>query len=222
MSKTVYVLHTSMALVNVLPARIAAEIPGVRIVNVVDDALLAEVRVAGKLTPAVTRRIVAYGKVAEDAGATAIFSTCSSVGDAADVLATEVSIPVVKIDSRMAERAVELGARIGVVATVPTTLEPTKKLIAAKALAAKKEVQIESYLAEGAFDALQAGDADRHDRLLKQAVENAARECDVVVLAQASMARLVPQLEGAVTVPVLSSPSMGIAALREALNDASS
>jgi len=38
----------------------------------------------------------------------------------------------------------------------------------------------------------------------------------VVVLAQASMARLVPQLQG-VRIPVLSSPQSGVAALKRAL-----
>src|SRR5437899_1853402 len=101
-SSTVFALHTSFALVEPLRPLFAELLPRVHIVNVVDDSLLADVRVAGGLTASVTRRILGYGLLAEASGANAIFNCCSSVGEAADLLARAVDIPVVKIDDRMA------------------------------------------------------------------------------------------------------------------------
>ncbi len=66
-----------------------------------------------------------------------------------------------------------------------------------------------------AFDALIAGNAEEHDRLLKAEIEKAMGENDVVVLAQGSMARLVPSIEQ--RVPVLSSPRSSVEALKERL-----
>ncbi len=100
------------------------------------------------------------------------------------MLAQTVSIPVVKIDNRMAIDAVQQGSRIGIVATVATTLDPTERLIQRKANEAEKSITTRRYLVNSAFDALIAGNAEEHDRLLKAEIEKAMSENDVVVLAQ--------------------------------------
>jgi Asp/Glu/hydantoin racemase len=213
--KTVFAIHTGPVLVDVFKKLFPELLPDVRLVNVVDDGLLNDVRAAGGLTPSVTQRIVGYGILAEASGADAILNCCSSVGEAADVLAQTVSIPVVKIDNRMAMQAVQKGSRIGIVATVATTLDPTERLVERKAAEAGKTITTGRYLVQSAFDALLAGDAEEHDRLLKAEIEKAMTENDVVVLAQGSMARLVPSLEQ--RVPVLSSPRSSVEALKEQL-----
>ena len=214
--KTVFAIHTTPVLVEVLRKLFPEILPGVRLVNVVDDSLLADLRMAGRLIPSVTRRIIGYGTLAESAGADAILNCCSSVGEAADLLAQTVSIPVVKINNRMAEEAVERGARIAVVATVATTLDPTERLVLRKAEERGKHVTTRRYLAGDAYDALMAGNAEEHDRLLMAEIRQAMAENDVVVLAQGSMARLVPMLPQD-SVPVLSSPRSGVEALKERL-----
>lgn len=216
MHKTVYAIHTGPALVDVFRKLFPEMLPGVRLVNIVDDGLLTDVRAAGGLIPSVTRRIIGYGTLAESSGADAIFNCCSSVGEAADMLAKVVNIPVVKIDDRMAGKAVEQGSRIAIVATVATTLDPTERLILRKANERQRIVTTRRYLAGSAFDALMAGNSEEHDRLLKAEIERAMAENDVVVLAQGSMARLVPMLEPG-SVPVLSSPRLGVEALKERL-----
>ncbi|HSU18418.1 MAG TPA: aspartate/glutamate racemase family protein [Acidobacteriaceae bacterium] len=215
--KTVYAIHTGPILVEVMKQLFPEILPEVKLVNIVDDGLLTDLRAAGVLTPQLRRRLVGYGLIAEAAGADVILNCCSSVGEAADSLAALVSIPVVKIDDRMAQTAVAAGHRVGIVATVSTTLDPTERLVQRKALASGKTITTSRYLAGAAFEALLAGDAARHDELLKSEIVRAASENDVVVLAQGSMARLVPQLAGSVNVPVLSSPRLGVEALRDVL-----
>jgi Asp/Glu/hydantoin racemase len=215
--KTVYAIHTGPVLVDVLRKLFSEMLPDVHLVNVVDDSLLADVRDAGSLNSAVSRRIVGYGLIAASAGADAIFNCCSSVGEAADTLARLVEIPVVKIDDRMASRAVELGPRIGVVATLATTLDPTERLIHCKAVHAGRQIETTRYVADSAFDAILAGNVERHDVVVRETIEHALEENDVVVLAQGSMARLVPLIQDHSSVPILSSPRLGIEALREAL-----
>src|SRR5436305_4392008 len=180
--KTVFAIHTGPVLVDVFKNLFPELLPDVRLVNVVDDSLLGDVRAAGGLTPSVTRRIVGYGILAEASGAHAILNCCSSVGEAADVLAQTVSVPVIKIDNRMAIQATEQGSRIGIVATVATTLDPTERLIQRKANESGKSVTTKRYLVDSAFDALIAGKPEEHDRLLKAEIETALREHDVIVL----------------------------------------
>ena len=74
MKKTVFAIHTSTALLAPLGKLFAEMLPDVRIVNIMDDSLLADVRTAGRLTPSVMRRIVGYGALAQSAGADAIFN----------------------------------------------------------------------------------------------------------------------------------------------------
>lgn len=215
--KTVYAIHTGPVLVDPIRSLVKELLPGVRLVNVVDDGMLAELREAGGLTPGVSRRLIGYGMLAAGAGADAILSCCSSVGEATEMLARIVNIPVIRIDDAMARQAVEAGSRIAVIATLATTLEPTRNLIARRAAERQREVTIASYVVEGAFDALIGGDGAKHDERVKAVIDQAASENDVVVLAQGSMARLAAARQGASKVPVLTSPRAGVESLRKHL-----
>ena len=216
---TIVVVHTGPVTVQPLKDQFAAQLPDVRMINIVDDSLLNDVRSAGHLTPEVTGRLYSYMSNAQAMGADFILNACSSVGEAVDTLRGMIRTPIIKIDETMAQEASRLGTRIGVVATVKTTLEPTVRLIRKKAAEAGREISVVERVAEEAFAALLAGDAARHDEVLKHSIVALADEVDVVVLAQVSMARLVPSL-GQTRVPVLSSPQSGVATVKAALSDA--
>jgi aspartate/glutamate racemase len=149
-------------------------------------------------------------------GADVLLNACSSVGEAASTARAAISVPIIKIDEVMAQQAVNTGTKIGVVATVRTTLEPTVRLIQAKAAAAGKTIQVTEALADGAFQALLDGKSEVHDDIVKRTIESLADKVDVIVLAQVSMARLIPSLTG-MKVPVLASPQSGVQAVRQAL-----
>ncbi|SAL02714.1 Asp/Glu/Hydantoin racemase [Caballeronia pedi] len=212
----IVVVHTGPVTVEPLKAQFAQQLPDARVVNIVDDSLLADVRAAGRLTPEVTARLFSYMSNAQAMGADLILNACSSVGEATDVLRGMIRTPIIKVDESMAEQACALGARVGVVATVSTTLEPTARLIRRKAVQHERKVDVTECIAEGAFEALLAGDGAKHDDILRRAIVDLADHVDVIVLAQVSMARLVPTLD-ALPVPVLSSPHSGVAAVKRAL-----
>ena len=213
---TIAVIHTGPVTVLPIKEQLNELIAGARIINIMDDSLLNDVRAAGHLTPEVASRIYSYMSNAQAMGADVILNACSSVGEASDSLKGFIRTPIIKIDESMAEEASAIGRRIGVVATVSTTLDPTVRLIRRKAEELGRTVDVTERIAEGAFEALLAGDGARHDEILKQTIAALADEVDVVVLAQVSMARLVPAL-GALRVPVLSSPRSGVEAVKRAL-----
>lgn len=213
MRKTLGLIHTSLVFINVetMLRDIFEEVmPDVRRINIVDDSLLADVMSSGVISDAVQLRMNAYVKSAELAGADAILSLCSSLGPAIDQARTLVQVPVIKIDDPMTEKAVQDASRIGVLATVATTLKPTVALVQEKSVNLRKPVEVRPSLIPGAFEILMSGDKARHDTLVSEAAHRLAGEVDLLVLAQASMTRLAPRLQDETGLPVLSSPRLAI------------
>jgi Asp/Glu/hydantoin racemase len=213
MSKKIAILHTSFVFVSVEPAinnLIEELIPDAEVIHFVDSDVLATVVREQGISPKSEERMTHLAQAAEAAGADIIFSACSSLGPALDVAARHVTTPVVKIDEAMAIRAAAEGTRIGVLATVPTTLGPTSDLIQSKADEAGRRIAIEQRLCEGAFDVLMSGDRDKHDSLVVEQAVDLAKTVDLIVLAQASMARLADVLQEETGLPVLASPRLGV------------
>jgi hypothetical protein len=123
----------------------------------------------------------------------------------------------VRIDEAMAEAAIGRGTRLGVAATLSTTLKPTTRLLQAKAQAARKQVEIRPTLIDNAFQKLSAGDRDGHDALVADTLLALASAVEVVVLAQASMARVLPRLPEALQPKFLSSPRLGMESVKTLL-----
>lgn len=221
MKKTVVVVHTGPVTIQPLKDQFKNLLPDVRMINVMDDSLLNDVMSAGHLTNEVSQRIYSYMKNAEDMGADLILNACSSVGEATDVVKNMIGVPIIKIDEAMADQASEIGSKIGVLATVKTTLEPTVRLVKKKALEKNKEITVVEQIAEGAFQALLDGNGEKHDQILTSTINNLMEQVDVIVLAQVSMARLVPSL-GETKVPVLSSPKSGVETLKKAMEQLTS
>jgi len=210
MKRKVGLIHTGFALVKVLTELFTKLMPQVELIHIVDDSLLKDVIAAGKVNKDVIRRICGYMIAAEIAGAEVIFNVCSSVSETVDVAKNLVNIPIVKIDESMAGIAVQKKEKIGVLATLKTTLDPTCRLLEKKAKAIGKKIQIKRDLSMGAFDNLMAGDLEKHDKMVLERIRKLSREVDLIVLAQGSMARLVPQLKGEISIPVLTSPESGV------------
>ena len=154
---TIAVIHTGPVTVQLLKDQIGEQIPGARVINIVDDSLLNDVRAAGRLTPEVASRIHSYMANAHAMGVDIILNACSSVGEAVDSVRNFVSTPIVKIDEAMAEEASSIGRRVGVVATVSTTPEPTVRLVKKKAGELGRTVEVTERIAEGAFYDLLVG-----------------------------------------------------------------
>ena len=210
-TKTLGLIHTSATLVPVFQQLCTQYLPGVQVFNIVDDSLIKNVIRNNALLPETARRVVDYAGSAEAAGADFILYTCSSIGAAVETAARLTTVPVLRVDQPMADQAVRTGKRIGVIATLPTTLEPTSDLVKRRAAAAGKEIELQSRLCEGAFDALMRGDTETHDRMVAEALKELSSQVDVIVLAQASMARVVEGLsEADKKVPILSSPAIAI------------
>jgi Asp/Glu/hydantoin racemase len=204
---TIGFVHTVTSLTSSFTELAEELVPDAEVFHITDETLLAITRREGRLTPTTRRRVLGYVESAAEAGADVVLVTCSSIGPAVDASRDFVDVPLVRIDEAMADEAVRIGSRIGVVATLASTLEPTVQLIERKG----DGITVTAHLCEGAFEALSAGDRDRHDELVREGLRAVLAGNDVVVLAQASMARVVDTLaEDERSVPILSSPRLAM------------
>lgn len=215
--KTVAAVYTGQGLAEPLKALFQEMLPGVRLVNIIDDSLIGDVVRAGGIPPSVARRLVQYYHNGEEMGADVILNTCSSVGEVADAARRMIGIPIVKIDEAMAAKATAEYDRIAVLATLPSTLDPTMLLLRKQAELFGREITLVSGLAEGAFDALVEGKHEEHDRILEETARRIADQADAIVLAQGSMARMEKTLREATGKPVFSSPRFGIEQVKAVL-----
>ncbi len=212
----VVLIHTSPVSLNDLKALFKEIVPDVEMVNIIDDSMLDEVKKAGHITPAIISRMCAYVQIAKSLKPDLIFNQCSSVGEAFDIARKQAECKTLKIDEAMAEKAVELGSRIGVVATVASTVAPSCNLVRTKAKDAGKDVTVTEYLVDGALDILMSGDVDKHNELVISEIRKAEAENDVVVLAQGSMTAILPLL-GETKKPVLTSPRLAVERVKKEL-----
>ncbi|MBN2610020.1 MAG: hypothetical protein JXB00_00525 [Bacteroidales bacterium] len=211
----VFAVHTALALAEPITALFREHLSDVKLNHIVDDSLIQEVIANNTVTPNVAKRLVNCFHLAVDAGADIIFNTCSSVGEIARIARNLVPVPIIKIDDAMAIKAVELSGRIGVIATLPSTLLPTVNLLKMMAAEVNKKIEVVEGLAEGAFQAVMSGDRDTHDDLILKASENIAGKVDLIVLAQGSMARMEQKLAEVTGKTVLSSPLSGVLAVKD-------
>jgi Asp/Glu/hydantoin racemase len=209
--KKLGLVHTSATLVPVFGQLCKERLPNVDVFNIADDSLVKGIREAGSLTAQISRRVASYLESAELAGADYIMVTCSSIGPAVEAGAKLMGVPVLRVDQPMADKAVAAGQKIGVIATLSTTLEPTADLIQRRAAMAGKQIKLTSKLVEDAFEALMAGDGATHDAKVAAALKELSKQVDVIVLAQASMARVVDALAPAdKRVPIFASPGIAV------------
>jgi len=213
MTKKLGLVHTSATLVPIFQALVDKYLADkdIKVFNISDDSLIKNTIERGALTSDTSRRVVNYVVSAEQAGADFILVTCSSIGPAVETAATLVDVPVLRVDQPMADKAVQMGRKIGVVATLSTTLEPTSDLVRRRAMRAGKKIELTSRLCEGAFDALMGGKSELHDASVASALKELSQQVDVILLAQASMARVANQLlDKDKKVPILTSPELAM------------
>lgn len=209
---TVTFIHTVASLSATFETVARGLDPDLEIRHVTDESLLADAIEAGSVPAATEERLAGRIRAALEDGADLVVVTCSSMGGATQAIAAREGWPLERIDVAMADRAVELGRRIAVLATLPSALEPTADLVRARAAARGDAIELVPRLVEGAFAAIQAGDPERFDDLVRTAIRSLVHEVDVIVLAQASMGRVIDSLGAEATaIPVLVSTELGVA-----------
>jgi Asp/Glu/hydantoin racemase len=211
MSATVACIHTVIPLIDLFRHRAWRAAPDLRMLHVLDEAVFARIRQRDRLEPEDVERLASHVRTARDAGAKAVLVTCSTLSPLVDDLPGDLRQGVLKVDEALMREAVRRTGKVLVAATNFATLEPSRQTLEQ----AGARGDIETVLIPGAFDAFLRGDLDGHDRLLLHGLSALTDRADTVVLAQASMARVMDMLPDDVRPKVLSSPDLAINALVE-------
>jgi hypothetical protein len=211
-------VHTIDSNIAAFDALIGELAPGTPVRHALRDDLLKAALDAGELTADIRRRTAEAILAEADKGAALVLCTCSTIGPGADDAARQTATTVLRIDRPMAEEAVRRGARIGVAATLATTLGPTMDLLNEAAEKAERKVELIPAVYGEARDRLLAGDLAGYADIIADGLRETAKGCDVIVLAQASMAPALAQC-GDIAVPILTSPRSGLAAAVESYRE---
>lgn len=190
----------------------------VELYSLEDASILTETRDAGYVTQKAAARLICMYMEAVAEGCDAMLNLCSSVGEVADCVqaaADYIGVPIIRVDEEMCREAVRKGNRIGVVATLPTTLEPTKNTIMRMGRKCGRHVELVDCLVEGAFGLNQ----DEFRARMETSIETIADQVDLILFAQGSMAYCEEYIAEKFGKTVLSSPRFGAAELKKALRE---
>ncbi|WP_407147811.1 arylsulfatase [Bradyrhizobium sp. ORS 86] len=184
--------------------------PQARLMNLLDDSLSADLAQDGKLTPRMTERFLTMGRYAVSTGANGILFTCSAFGTCIEAVArAHAPMPVLKPNEAMIEEAVAKGKKIGLLSTFAPTLVSMPPEF-------PSSIQLVPKLAEGALAALDRGDRAEHDRIVVEASKD-LRDCDLIALAQYSMAPAAERVAEVTGRPVLTTPDSAVKKLKAML-----
>lgn len=189
--------------------------PDIEVYNIMDDSLLVDTRKYNGMTPTIASRMLNYAKAAEASGADGVIVTCTSVNHATKMIRPLMNIPMINIEEPVAEMAAMSGKRIGVMGTIPTSPGAISWEIEEKAAQMGKEIEIVPVVVDGAFDVLCAGDRDKHDEMVCEALYKLSKEVDCIAFAQISMSLL---KHDPVDVPLFKIGASGFDKIKELMN----
>ncbi|NKB69152.1 MAG: hypothetical protein GKR89_18955 [Candidatus Latescibacteria bacterium] len=210
MPATLTMLHTAPTLAPLFEELVRQHDPHIAVRHIVDESLLQEARQNG-ITPQLRQRIQEQILQAANDQAGGVLCTCSSIGGPAEEADALTAVPVIRVDRPMAARAVSLGQRVIIAAALASTIEPTRDLVLDAARQAGKDIDIVEVACTQAWERFEQGDRPGYWQAIAQDLRQNAHRGDVIVLAQASMAGAA-DLCSDISIPVLSSPALGIEA----------
>ncbi len=206
----IHAVYVAMAPVE---SAFAALWPEARRVNLIDDALAADLEADGRLTPAMEQRIGRLAQHAISAGAKGVLFTCSAFGDAIAKAAETATVPVLKPNEAMFEAALQSGGRIGMLGTFAPAMPSMEEEFHSMARARGLPASLVTLCVSDAMAAARTGDIATHNQLLAEAAPRLA-SCDAVMLAHFSTSTALEAVSAVLKCPVLSAPRAAVASLK--------
>lgn len=215
-------IHATALAVEPIASAFTRQWPQARRMNLLDDSLTFDLADAGSVTPSMLRRFVDLARYARRAGCNGILFTCSAFGPAIEAAAAIVDVPTYKPNEAMFDEALSLcprGGTLGLVATFEPSLDSMSAELRHKVRQQGAGIELRTAFAPGAMQDLADGRTAQHHQKVAAAARE-LRDCDVVMLAQFSMAAAQPAVQAELSRPVLSSPDCAVIALRNRISPA--
>lgn len=216
--KTLGIIHASHITIKAMEPYIQQFIPEVQIMHLCDDTIQRDnIRAGAGVIPKINYyKFAQYAHNLEEAGADLILLACSTFNYAAELGRPLVNTPIAQIDRPMMEKAVRTGKRIGMLATLATTVPSSERLLEIVAVKAGVEIERKTVLCREAFEEYSKGNIERHNEILMEEIDSLSKEVDCIVMAQLSMSAIAPYLQDT-RVPVYNSGETGFLGVRRML-----
>jgi len=216
--KKLGIIHAALITTRAVQKYLDELIPEVEVVHWVDDTIQNTnfASPPGFVPPTNYAKFTQAALSQQAYGVDLILLACSTFNRAVEFSRPMIATPMLQIDRPMMDLAVRHGTRMGLLATVPTTVPASERLLRLAAADAGKTIEIKTRLCSEAFAALKAGQPEKHNDLLLAEIDRLSGEVDAIVLAQLSMSALEPRLT-ATKVPVYNSGRTAFTHLRHLL-----
>jgi len=212
------IIHAALITTRAVQKFIDEIIPEVEVVHWVDDTIQnTNFACEPGVIPKENYAKFVQGALSQQRyGVDLILLACSTFNRAVENARTMVDTPMLQIDRPMMDLAVQNGSRIGLLATVPTTVPASERLLRLAAQEAGKEITVHTRLCSEAFKVLKAGNPEKHNDMLLAEIDNLSSQVDAIVMAQVSMTALEPRLT-TTKVPVYNSGRTAFNRIRQTL-----
>ena len=216
--KKLGIIHAALISTGAAQRYLAEILPEVEVVHWVDDTIQNTnfASAPGVIPPGNYAKFVQAALAQQQYGVDLILLACSTFNRAVEHARPMLRTPLLQIDRPMMDLAVRHGPRVGLLATVPTTVPASERLLRLAAADAGKTVEVRTRLCSDAFAALKAGQTEKHNDMLLAEIDRLAGEVDAIVLAQLSMSALEPRLTST-KVPVYNSGRTAFTHIRAVL-----
>jgi len=202
--------------------------PEAKLQNILDDSLSRDLAALGHLTADMVERFIDLAQYAKRVGCQGILFTCSAFGEAIEAAAAATGIPTLKPNEAMFEEALQVALKakpnpadplsIGLVATFAASIDSMREEFMAMTANMNRVVNLHGVHVPLAMEALAKGQAQEHDQRIAVGIENMPT-CDVMMLAQFSMAAAQTLAQTKTTAPVLTSPDCAVIALQHRMKN---
>jgi hypothetical protein len=216
-SPRIALIHATQVAMDPIREAFQSGWPQARITHLLDDSLSSDLAAAGSLGRPMIERFVALARYSAECGADAILFTCSAFGPCIEAVARRhAPIPVLKPNEAMFDEALEAGRRIGLISTFEPSIPSMVRELEDEAKRRAIELSVRSCSVPEALTALHRGESELHDELIARAGAD-FEDCDVLMLAQFSMARAASRFAAVRGRRVLTSPSSAVSRLKRDL-----
>ena len=212
------IIHAALITTRAVQKYLDEIIPEVEVVHWVDDTIQNTnfACAPGTIPKKNYAKFVQAALSQQEYGVDLILLACSTFNRAAEHARPMIDVPMLQIDRPMMDLAVQDGSRIGLLATVPTTVPASERLLRLAAEEAGKAIDVKLRLCSEAFQVLKAGNPEKHNDMLLEEIETLSDEVDAIVMAQVSMTALEPRLTKT-RVPVYNSGRTAFNRIRQLL-----
>jgi hypothetical protein len=196
--------------------------PDAETFHLLDDSLSKDHAKAKTLTKEMYARFEDLTQYALKTGAKGILFTCSAFGMAIDECARKHAVPILKPNEAMFEEALSMShaplhLSVLLVATFEASIASMKEEFLALAKSKEIKVDFNGLFVPEAMSDLANGQALLHHQKIALALLSAP-PCDVIMLAQFSMADAQNLCQSKTSIPILTSPTSAVKAIMQKLS----